>query len=173
VVIVWAPMQLLPEQADVVAEGACELVADLNQSTRAAGLSLGGNDGAVTATNVCAWQTGYPLRVNFVSGAPEYNPARNAASALLQRKEADAVVWISTLHPTPPPDTRAPTIVLAPPSRRLATLAEVYFPVAIPGVDAAGTVFRLDSVVGLPLRAVRPTSLPGAADILQQIRDRL
>jgi formylmethanofuran dehydrogenase subunit B len=171
-VIVWAPMQFRPEQADIVIEGACELITELNQVSRAAGLSLGGNDGATTATNVCAWQTGYPLRVNFASGAPEYNPSRNATGFLLGRLEADAILWITTFHPLPPPrGPRIPTIVLGPPSRRLAALSDVYFAVAIPGVDTAGTMFRLDGVVGLPLRSVRPNALPGAADVLQQIRD--
>ncbi|MBI1731514.1 MAG: formylmethanofuran dehydrogenase [Gammaproteobacteria bacterium] len=170
-VVAWAPGQLASELADIVIEGACELVADLNRFTRAAGLSLGGSDGAITALNVCAWQTGYPLRVNFAGGAPEYNPSRNACEALLERREADALLWISTLHPLPPPQRRRiPTIILAPPSRRLAALAEVFIPVAIPGLDAAGTMFRLDNVVGLPLRAVRGTTLPGAADVLNQIR---
>jgi len=167
-VCAWAPGQLLPEQADIVIESICGMVAELNTVTRAAGLALGGSDGAVTAMNVCAWQTGYPLRVNFTAGGPGYNPSRNATEVLLQRGEADALVWISTFHPLPPPGTQ-PSIVLAPPSRRLAGLADVYFPVSIPGVDTGGTMFRLDSVVGLPLRQVRNNSLPTAAEILNRI----
>lgn len=169
-VCAWAPGQLLPEQADIVVETICELVAGLNEFTRAAGLALGGNDGAITAMNVCVWQTGYPLRVNFAAGAPEYNPSRNATDVLLQRREADALVWISAFHPLAPPgDKRLATIVLAPPSRKLAAAAHVYFPVAIPGVDRDGTMFRLDSVVGLPLRKVRSSNLPPTAEILNRI----
>ncbi len=170
-VCAWAPGQLLPDQADIVIESICGLVTALNEFTRAAGLALGGSDGAVTAMNVCAWQTGYPLRVNFAGGAPEYNPSRNATDALLQHGEADALVWISTFHPLPPPGDmhNIPSIVLAPPSRKLADLAGVYFPVSIPGVDAGGTMFRLDSVVGLPLRQVRRNSLLSAAEILNRI----
>ena len=167
-VCVWAPGQLLPEQADIVIESICGMVAELNETTRSAGLALGGSDGAVTAMNVCAWQTGYPLRVNFAAGAPEYNPSRYATDSMLQRREADALVWISTFHPLPPPGN-IPSIVLAPPSRKLAALADVYFPVSIPGVDVSGTMFRLDSVVGLPLRQVRNSSLPSAAEILNRI----
>ncbi|OGT80929.1 MAG: hypothetical protein A3H91_14615 [Gammaproteobacteria bacterium RIFCSPLOWO2_02_FULL_61_13] len=174
-VCAWAPGQLLPDQADIVIESICGLVTALNEHTRAAGLALGGSDGAVTAMNVCAWQTGYPLRVNFAGGAPEYIPSRNATDALLQRREADALVWISTFHPLPPPGGlhNIPRIVLAPPSRKLAGLADVYFPVSTPGVDAGGTMFRLDSVVGLPLRQVRSTSLPSAAEILNRISGKI
>ena len=173
-VCVWAPGQLLPDQADIVIETICELVAGLNEFTRAAGLALGGSDGAVTAMNVCAWQTGYQLRVNFAGGAPDYNLSRNSTDAMLQRREADALVWISTFHPLPPPKIEGiPVIVLAPPSRRLAGTAEVYIPVAIPGVDSSGTMFRLDSVVGLPLHQVRASSLPSAADILNRIAGRI
>ncbi len=174
-VCAWASGQLLPDQADIVIESICGIVTLLNESTRAAGLALGGSDGAVTAMNVCAWQTGYPLRVNFASGPPEYNPSRNATEILLQRREADALVWISTFHPLPPPGNlhNTPSIVLAPPSRKLAGLADVYFPVSTPGVDTGGTMFRLDSVVGLPLRQVRSTSLPSAAEILNRITARI
>lgn len=173
-VVAWAPGQLPADCADILIETLCELVTTLNGHTRAAGLALGGNDGATTAVNVCAWQTGYPLRVNFAGGAPAYDPARNAAEALLERGEADALVWISTFEPQPPPVTRGlPVVALTPASRRIAALAEVHIPVAIPGVDAPGTVFRLDSVVGLPLRAVRPATAPTAADVLNRIRAHL
>ncbi len=172
--VVWAPAHFASDHADILVETLCELIAMLNEHTRAAGLALGGNDGAVTAMNVCAWQTGYPLRVNFAGGAPEYNPSRNAGEALLARNEADALVWISSLQPLPPPaGRRLPTIALTPASRRIAGMAEVHFPVAIPGIDAAGTMFRLDSVVALPLRAIRSSTTPAAAEILNRIRARL
>lgn len=173
-VLAWAPGQLPADHGDIIIETLCEVVSDLNEHTRAAGLTLGGNDGATTAMNVSAWQTGYPLRVNFAGGAPEYNPTRNAAETLIQRNEVDALVWISTFQPLPPPaGRRLPVIALTPASRRISALAEVHLPVAIPGVEAAGTLFRMDSVVGLPLRAVRNTPLPTAAEILNRIRDRL
>ncbi len=172
-VCVWATRQLLPEQADIVIETICDLVTTLNETTRAAGLALGGSDGALTAMNVCTWQTGYPLRVNFAGGAPDYNPSRNSTDSLLQRREADALLWISTFQPLPPPKSKPiPTIILAPPSRRLALLADVYIPVAIPGVDSSGTILRLDSVVGLPLRQLRTSNLPSATDVLQRIMAR-
>lgn len=173
-VLAWAPGQLPLEHADIIIETLCEVVTGLNEHTRAAGLALGGNDGATTAMNVCTWQTGYPLRVNFAGGAPEYNPFRNATEALLQRGEADSLIWISAFQPLPPPAARRiPVIALTPASRRLSALAEVHIPVAIPGVEAAGTVFRMDSVVGLPLRAIRNTNLPTVAEILSRIRSRL
>ena len=34
---------------------------------------FGGNEGAVSACAVCAWQSGYPLRVSFASGKPDYD----------------------------------------------------------------------------------------------------
>jgi formylmethanofuran dehydrogenase subunit B len=173
-VMTWAPGQLPVDHGDIIIETLCEIVYVLNEHTRAAGLALGGNDGATTAMNVCAWQTGYPLRVNFAGGAPEYNPSRNATEALLQRGEADALVWVSAFQPLPPPAVRRmPVIALTPASRRISALAEVHFPVAIPGVESAGTMFRLDGVVGLPLRAVRNTNLPSAAEVLNRIRERL
>lgn len=173
-VLAWAAGQLPADHTDLIVEILTEIIASLNAHTRAAGLPLGGNDGATTAVNVCAWQTGYPLRVNFAGGAPSYEPSHNAADAMLQRGEADALLWISSWRPVPPPaGGRLPTVALTAPSRRIAGLVDVHIPVAMPGVEASGTLFRVDSVVGLPLRPVRATGLLPAAEILSRIQAQL
>ena len=46
----------------------------------------------------------------------------------------------------------------------------VAIPVGTPGLDHAGSVYRMDGVVSLPLRALRDTGLPSVAQALARIR---
>src|SRR5690606_25988222 len=66
-VFVWAPPSLAFPNADLVVSALSDLVKDLNVEGRAAGLALGGNEGAISAAAVSSWQSGYPLRVSFAS----------------------------------------------------------------------------------------------------------
>ena len=75
-VMVWAPPSLAFANADLTVQAVSEFVKDINAHSRFAGLSLGGNEGAVSAGAVCAWQSGFPLRVSFASGKPEYDVER-------------------------------------------------------------------------------------------------
>jgi formylmethanofuran dehydrogenase subunit B len=169
-VIVWSPPRLNFPAADITVLNICEFIKDLNQHTRCSGLTLGGNEAAVTAGAVCAWQTGYQLRVDFGRGFPEYEPTRNSATNLLANGEADALVWTSSfttdLHP---PKTDVPTVLLAPPSARLDRKCAVYIPVGTPGVDHAGQLCRVDTVVSLPLQKLRDSSLPSVGTVMQTL----
>jgi formylmethanofuran dehydrogenase subunit B len=49
----------------------------------------------------------------------------------------------------------------------------VYVPVGTPGLDHAGHLFRGDRVVALPLRQLRPSSLPSAAEAIAAIQTAL
>jgi formylmethanofuran dehydrogenase subunit B len=49
----------------------------------------------------------------------------------------------------------------------------VLIPVGVPGLDHAGSLFRTDGVVAVPVRALRDTALPAAAEVLRRIAARL
>ncbi len=51
--------------------------------------------------------------------------------------------------------------------------AEVVIPVGVPGLDHAGSLFRTDSVVAVPVRPLRDLGLPSAASVLRAVRARL
>jgi len=173
-VVVWSAAELEPDSAEVVVRALCDLITELNASTRFAGLSLSGNDGGMTFQNVCAWQNGFPLRVGYATGAPVYEPVLNGTSTLLRNDAADALLWLNSMNADlRPPACGVPVIAVARPSRRLAREAEVFIPVATPGLDHAGVLFRTDSVVSLPLRALRRAAAPAAADVLTAIMRRL
>ena len=170
-VVVWAPQAMAFADADLAVQMISDLVRDLNKTTRFAGLSLGGNDGAASAASVCSWQSGYPLRVSFASGAPDYDPYRFEIARMLRDGEGDLVVWVSTFGPDAqgPPETSLPTVVLGTPGITLRKTADVFIPVATPGLDHSGRVVRCDAVVSLPLKQVRSSPHPRLADVTSAI----
>jgi formylmethanofuran dehydrogenase subunit B len=68
---------------------------------------------------------------------------------------------------------KVPVIALVRPGHPLPEGVAVTLPVGTPGVDHAGSVFRTDGVVALPVRRLRDLGLPSAAAMLAAIRDRL
>ena len=173
-VVVWAPPSLNFPFADLAVEQFAGLSKDLNQTIRFAGLSLGGAEGAVTAGAVCTWISGYPLRVSYATGAPDYDPYRWSIGRMLQDKEGDLLVWIASISPDlAPPKTDLPMIVLGTPGLKLAKEPQVFIPVGTPGLDHAGRLVRVDNVVSLPLKDLGRADLPPAADILAAIEAAL
>jgi formylmethanofuran dehydrogenase subunit B len=173
-VVVWAPPSLNFPFADLAVEQFAGLSKDLNQTIRFAGLSLGGAEGAVTAGAVCTWISGYPLRVSYATGAPDYDPYRWSIARMLKEGEGDLLVWIASISPElAPPKTDLPTIVLGTPGLKLDREPAVFIPVGTPGVDHAGRLVRVDNVVSLPLKDLGRADLPVAADVLATIEAAL
>ncbi|MBY0560410.1 MAG: formylmethanofuran dehydrogenase [Hyphomicrobium sp.] len=173
-VVVWAPPSLGFANADLTVQAVSEFVKDINLTSRFAGLALGGNEGAVSAGAVCGWQSGFPLRVSFASGKPDYDSERYAMSRMLYAKEGDLLLWLASFTPDlSPPDTDIPMILLGTPSIKPARTPKVYIPVGTPGIDHAGIMVRVDNVVSLPLRKLRQSTLPCAADVLEKIEAAL
>lgn len=172
--LVWVPAALPTETADLSVHAVCEIVKILNKTTRCAGLSLGGNEGATTATSVCGWQSGYPTRVSYQSGAPEYDPLANSIPRKLAANEGDLLVWVASISPElSPPGTDLPTIVLGTPGLRLDKPPDVFIPVGTPGLDHAGQLIRCDSVVSLPLRDLGRSQDQSVAGVLAAIEAAL
>jgi len=173
-VMVWAPAGLATPQPDLVVHSISEIVKNLNETTRGAGLSLGGNEGATTATSVCGWQSGYSSRVSFASGAPEYDPFLYSIDRKLAEKEGDLLVWVASFsNELGPPDTDLPLIVLGTPGLKYKKQPDVFIPVGTPGVDHRGQLIRCDGVVSLPLHDLGRSQNPSAAEVLSAIEAAL
>lgn len=171
--IVWAAGELPGPHADLLVGRLGGLLRALNGVTRAAGLPLAGPDNVGGVNQVCAWQTGVPLRTSLASGAPGFDPWRYAGGPLLAEGTADCLLWLSSFRDLEPPVTAAPTIVLARAGHVPARPVDVLIPVGTPGLDHAGSVNRTDGVVTLPLRPLRDLDLPTAAGVLRAIRREL
>ncbi len=173
-VMVWAPPALSMPQADLTVHLMTEIVRELNLHTRFAGLSLGGNEGAPSAASTCTWQTGFPLRVSFANGKPEYDSYRYSVSRMINDGEGDLLLWVASIGTDIGlPQTKVPTIVLGTPGVRLAQPPTVYIPVGTPGIDHAGQMVRCDNVVSLPLKNLGRSQLPSAAAVLAAIEAAL
>jgi formylmethanofuran dehydrogenase subunit B len=172
-VVTWAAGKLDFPHAELTIQALCAAVVELNKTTRSSVLPLGGQDGDRTASQVCAWQTGYPTRVSFARGYPHYDPYLNSAAPLLQSGEADLLCWISSIGMRPPPRADVPTIVIARSGVSLEQEPEVFIPVGVPGIDHAGLSYRCDSVVAMPLYKLRESGLPTACAVLQRIEGLL
>jgi formylmethanofuran dehydrogenase subunit B len=172
-VVTWAAGQLAFPHAELATQQLCRMVVALNQDTRCAVLPLGGQDGDRTASQVCAWISGYPTRVSYARGYPEYDPYHNGAARLLAGGEADALVWVSSLSLDPPPTSEVPTVVIGRSGMRFEREPEVFIPVGVPGIDFAGHMYRCDNVVAMPLYQLRESGLYRAAEVLRAIEQAL
>lgn len=174
-VLVWEPAQL-PAHGALIGEALLRLVMHLNRSTRAGMFALGGLDGAQTANAAMTWLSGLPLRSRVGPRGPEHQPLQFAADRLLAGKEVDLLLWVASFGPNlPPPPTGVPRIVLGHPAlaAHCAQKGTIFIPVATPGINASGHLLRADSVVALPLHAIRDDGLPGVADIARALDARL
>ncbi|MBC7945290.1 MAG: formylmethanofuran dehydrogenase subunit B [Burkholderiales bacterium] len=172
-VAIWAAADLDFPHAELTVQSLCEMLKDLNRTGRFCGLPLGGSDGDLTANQVSAWQSGYALRTSFGRGYPSYDPYHHSSQRLLAANEIDALIWISSFDTRRlPPPTDARTIVLGRIGMTFEREPQVYIPIATPGADHVGHLFRSDNVVALPLRKLRNTRMASAADILTAIENK-
>ena len=171
-VIVWAPGELNFPHAELTIQSICELVKYLTRTTRFAGFALAGGDGVMSANSLSAWQSGFPLRVNFSVGFPKHDVGRNSTKNLLHNKEVDAMLWVSSFSSNiNPPEAKIPTIVLGIPGTKLNFKPDVFIPVATPGVDHSGQLIRTDSVVSLNLKKLRDSKYISVGDILSRVNE--
>jgi formylmethanofuran dehydrogenase subunit B len=181
-VLVWEPATL-PAHGALWAEMLQRLVATLNRHTRAATLALGGGDGAASVNQVFTWLSGLPLRTRASPDGLEHEPLRFDAGRLLGDGAVDGLLWISSFDPGRlPPDRAAgplPRIVLGPPAMAQGLRAgsaprdDIFIPVATPGLNAPGHLFRTDGIVVVPLAGARDDGLPGVAQVLSRLDQRL
>ncbi|MDQ7090987.1 MAG: formylmethanofuran dehydrogenase subunit B [Methylococcales bacterium] len=174
-VVTWAAGSLDFSHAELTVQMICEMVKDVNASgTRCSGLPLGGKEGDQTANQVCGWQTGYPARMHFSQGFPEYDPYLYDSQRLLDDNEADALLWVHAFNSqATPPKTHIPTIVVARSGMVFEHEPDVFIPIGTPGIDHAGHAYRMDNVVVIRLKKLRDSRLPSTAEVLNAIEQAL
>lgn len=173
-VLAWAAADYAFPHAELTVQALAELIKDCNRESRWSGLPLGGSEGDITADMVLLWQTGFGTRTGYGRGEPDHDPYHRAAERMLERGEADALLWISSFNPArTPPEVAPPRVVLGHPAMVLTPEPEVFIPVGTPGVDHAGHLFRTDRVVALSLGRLRESSLPRVDQVLAAIEAAL
>ncbi|NOT65051.1 MAG: formylmethanofuran dehydrogenase [Methylotenera sp.] len=149
-VLAWVSKDFDYPHAELTIQNITETVAILNQTTRAAGLALGGSDGDTSANNANTWLSGFALNNDTI--------------------EHDCVVWVNSFNAEKlPPNTDKPLIVLGNTNCQFETTPDVFIPTAKPGLDCSGTLFRVDSSVILPLKKLRENNLPTLSEVVSGI----
>jgi len=174
-VLVWEPAQL-PEHGALITEAMLRLAMSFNRSTRGGMFALSGVDGLQTANAAMSWLSGLPLRSRVGPQGLEHQPLQFATARLLANNAVDLLLWVASFGThLPPPSASMPRIVLGHPmlAPHCAGGDTVFIPVATPGINADGHLLRADSVVALPLHAIREEGLPGVADIAHALATRL
>lgn len=163
---------------DLNAEELNSMITELNSFTRFYGIAMRGHGNVNGSNQVLAWQTGYPLAVNFQRGYPRFNPGEFSVVDMLRRKETDAVLIIATDPSAHLPQSAVqylksiPTIYLEPHANVTTSWANVVIPVAPAGIGAEGTFYRMDNVP-LRLKKLIDFPVPGDEEVLKGIKERV
>ena len=153
-VLAWVAKDLDFPHAELTIQNITETVAILNQTTRAAGLPLGGSDGDTSANNTNTWLSGLALNDKPI--------------------EHDCMVWMNSFSPEKLlPVTDKPLIVFGNSNCQFEGVPDVFIPIATPGLDCSGTLFRVDSSVVLPLKKCRENSLLTLSQVVSEIEKLL
>ena len=185
--VLYEPATLPKPHAALLIEALNRIVKAVNRTTRAGALALGGDDGAMTVNQAVTWLSGLPLRTRVsmqtrLAGEPslDHDATRYATKRLLETHEVDALLWVSSYQPEPLPQALSddiPLIVLGHPALKnligKRSASTVFIPVATPGIDNGGHVFRIDGSVVAALTATRASELPTVALIAERLHDAL
>jgi formylmethanofuran dehydrogenase subunit B len=173
-VISWSGSQLNHAHAEVTIQNICEMIKEINNTTRCNGLPLGGKEGDTTVNAVSSWQSGYPMRTSFSRNMPDYDPYLNRGQRMLDDGEVDVLIWVSSFNAAgTPPKTEATTIVLGRSGMSFDKEPDVFIPVGVPGIDHEGRTFRCDSAVSVPLKKLRDSGLPSTFEVLTAVEQAL
>ncbi|MEM2630091.1 MAG: formylmethanofuran dehydrogenase subunit B [Candidatus Bathyarchaeia archaeon] len=157
-------------------DAALSLVRDLNEKTKFLIMPMRGHYNVTGANEAIAWQTGYPFAVDFSQGYPRYNPGETTIIDILNRGECDAALIIGSDPAAHFPVsatkhlTKIPVIIIDPHKNATTLISKVVIPTAITGIEAEGTVYRMD---GVPLECKKlvepPSGLKSDEEILTEI----
>jgi formylmethanofuran dehydrogenase subunit B len=170
--VVAAETAQLPAHGGLLIETCNRVVATLNLTTRAAALWIGAGNGGSTTNQVFTWLSGLPLRSRAGPYGLEHEPLAFDTTRLVASRAVDALLWVSSFDAgCSPPATELPLVVLGHPALAVSAARPnaVFIPVATPGIDCAGHLFRADGNTVLPLRPLRIGTLPLLAEVLGRI----
>ena len=155
-----------PEDLDALAIEALFAFADkLGASTRVTLLPLITDAGAQTAAMVSTWTTGFPPRLSFAKGYPEFDLWRYDADRMTRGGECDGLLWLSPFA-AKAPDFKAdmPTVAISQPGTVFARAPDVLIETGLPGANAPSVTFsaRHQTLVWAPAVPGAPHLAPAA-----------
>jgi len=145
------------------------LIGDLNRTSRASALFLPASERAWGSALASAWVTGFPLRVGFGRGFPEFDPWRFDAARMIEAGEADFQLWVSgSSRATPEPRPGTSLVALARTAAPV-TGAAVTIAIGEAGLDHDAVLYAASTGSFVSVSASAPSPLPPAAAIIHAI----
>jgi formylmethanofuran dehydrogenase subunit B len=147
------------------------LAADLNLTTRASSLPLGGAGQAFGAAQIATAVSGFPLRSRFADGVALHDPWAYDGRRLIASGECDLVVHVDALAGgSAPVDAGGlPVIAIACAGTAFARTPAVAFEVGLAGRDHAGALYDDIAATFVPVDAAVGGPAGSAAAILSAI----
>ena len=153
---------------------AIELTEELNRHTKYTISPMRGHWNVYGSNEVFTWITGYPYAVDFARGIAFYNPGETTSVDVLRRGECDACLVVASDPGAHFPKAcaehlaRIPTIQLDPYTNATTHLSRIQIPVAVTGIDAEGTAYRMD---GVPIRTrtLFKSAYPSDTEVLERL----
>ena len=172
--VVWSTENLEMVQADLWVERLLQWIASRNETNRCSALPWASSDG--TFQQVCTWLTGFPGRVDFRDGVPNYDPNKNSYEHWIECTPMDAheesviVLIDETVNSTPFLKQHQSQAVQGTSLIEL-TPSSVRFPTQVAGLEDNADMFRADQCL---LARVEATTCPrpfakSAADWLKEL----
>ena len=159
---------------------ASSLVRDLDDGRRFVMIEMGGPFNPTGASAVLTWQAGAPRAIDFGPGYPRHLPGEATLDDRVVGRSVDALLVVANdarkllvANPYIPGIQEIPMVVLSPGDATAWDRPEtVVIDVARTGIEAGGTVARVDGVM-LPLRPALDSGLPTDREVLDAIGRRL
>ena len=153
---------------------AIELTEELNRHTKYTISPMRGHWNVYGSNEVFTWITGYPYAVDFARGIAFYNPGETTSVDVLRRGECDACLVVASDPGAHFPKAcaehlaRIPTIQVDPYTNATTHLSRIQIPVAVTGIDAEGTAYRMD---GVPIRTrtLFKSDYPSDTEVLERL----
>ena len=159
-------------------EALIKLVQTLNRHTRYILQPMRGHFNVTGADAVACWEAGYGYAIDFSRGYPRFNPTEFSAVQLLRRRDCDAMLVVGS-DPVAhfPFDVvrnmaKIPVIQIDPHYNLTTKVANVVLPSAISGIEAEGTVYRMDGVP-VRLKKFRESEFWSDYEILKAMLERV
>lgn len=158
-------------------DNALSMVNEMNARTKFIVLPMRGHYNVAGIGQCAAWETGFPMSVDFARGSAYFNPGETSVCDVLARGEVDAALVVAADPASHFPRliveslAKMPVVQIDPYENPTTLMADVVIPSAIAGVEAEGTAYRMD---GLALRMKKLVSSPYPSDeeILKGILER-
>ncbi len=169
--MLWSTSEFIKyKECDQIIYKISEYIVSVNETSRAACLSMSGNDGDASAIQSTAWITGYPSRVKFTGSYFEFDRDAYHSEDLIKSSSIDLVIYVNTIsNKKLILNKKHKNIIIGQPATKYNIEPDAFIPCGVPGIDYKGHIFRTDNVVSLPLSKIKISKYRSAQEILREI----